>query len=571
MTEYGTLKQGYADLESNSRLPFYHVHNPNFRAYLAEFVGTFILVLIGDGSVAQYVLGGGGAGHYLSVNLAWGIALLFGIHFSGGVSGGHLNPAVTLTLAIFKRFEWHKVPGYFVAQTLGAFAAALVVFIVYYPWFDIHDPERNTTQGIFATYPNEQIPNWSALANEIIGTALLVSGIFAIGDQLNKPASPYSFPGAVALMLTCIGLAFGLDTGYALNPARDFGPRLFTFFAGWGWKVFTLRDGYFWIPIVGPFVGGLLGADKTLKAVALGYAAIFQPTVITFQLAQAITSDQLVQATMAEYKPGYGGYADLEGNGRLGPFAIRNPDMRAYMAEFIGTFILVLIGDGSVAQYVLGRKGAGDYLSVNLCWGIALLFGVHFSGGVSGGHLNPAVSVTMALFKRFEWRKVPGYIVAQTLGAFVAALVLYIVYFPWLDIVDPEREFTQGIFATYPNPQIPNWAAFANEVVGTALLVGGIFALCDQINKPASPYSFPGAVGLLLTGIGMSFGLNTGYALNPARDFGPRLLTFFGGWGWKVFSSHGGYFWIPILGPFIGAVLGAGMYVGLVELHHPPQ
>ncbi|KAF4321822.1 hypothetical protein BBO99_00004565 [Phytophthora kernoviae] len=260
MSEYGSLKPGYADLEGNPRLPFYAVRNPDVRAYLAEFVGTFILVLIGDGSVAQYVLGGGDAGHYLSVNLAWGIALLFGIHFSGGVSGGHLNPAVTLTLAVFGRFEWYKLPGYFIAQTLGAFAAAWVVFVVYYPWFDLQDPQRETTQGIFATYPNEQIPNWCGLANEIVGTALLVSGIFAVGDQLNKPASPYSFPGAVALMLTCIGMAFGLDTGYALNPARDFGPRLFTFFAGWGWKVFTARSAYFWIPIVGPFVGGLLGA-----------------------------------------------------------------------------------------------------------------------------------------------------------------------------------------------------------------------------------------------------------------------------------------------------------------------
>ncbi|KAI9908901.1 hypothetical protein PsorP6_014761 [Peronosclerospora sorghi] len=261
MTEYGTNKPGYSDVESNARLPFYHVRNPDFRAYVAEFFGTFILVLIGDASVAQYVLGNGGAGHYLSVNLCWGIALLFGIHFSGGVSGGHLNPAVTLTLALFKRFEWHKVLGYILAQTAGAFVAAIIVFIVYYPWFDIHDPGRVTTQGIFATYPNDQVPNWSALANEIIGTALLVSGIFAVSDQQNKPASPYTFPGAVALMLTCAGLAFGLDTGYALNPARDFGPRLFTFFAGWGWKVWTLRSFYFWIPIVGPIVGAIIGAS----------------------------------------------------------------------------------------------------------------------------------------------------------------------------------------------------------------------------------------------------------------------------------------------------------------------
>lgn len=264
----------------------------------------------------------------------------------------------------------------------------------------------------------------------------------------------------------------------------------------------------------------------------------------------------------------FGEYADLEGNARLAPYAIRNQNMRAYMAEFIGTFILVLVGNGSAAQFVLTKRVADDSLSMNLCWGIALLFGVHVSGGVSGGHLNPAFSVTMALFKRFEWRKVPGYILAQTLGAFTAALVLYIVYYPWFDIIDPEREFTQSIFATYPNAQVPNRAAFANEVIGTALLVGGIFALCDQINKPASVYNFPAAVGLLLTSICMSFG---GCALNPARDFGPRLLTFLGGWGWKVFSSHGGYFWIPIVGPFLGAVLGALVYVGFIEFHHPPQ
>ncbi|CAH0476620.1 unnamed protein product [Peronospora belbahrii] len=204
----------------------------------------------------------GNAGHYLTVNLAWGIALLFGIHFSGGISGGHLNPAVTLTLAAFGRFEWYRLPGYFVAQTLDAFAAAWVVFIVCYPFGLMFKTQhvQLTTQGIFAPYPNDQIPNWCGLANEIVGTALLVSGIFAVSDRLNKPASSNTFPAAVALMLTCVGMAFGLVTGYALNPARDFGPRLFTFFAGWGSKVFTARSFYFWIPIVGPFIGGLLGA-----------------------------------------------------------------------------------------------------------------------------------------------------------------------------------------------------------------------------------------------------------------------------------------------------------------------
>ncbi|DAZ94889.1 TPA: hypothetical protein N0F65_008033 [Lagenidium giganteum] len=147
--------------------------------------------------------------------------------------------------------------------------------------------------------------------------------------------------------------------------------------------------------------------------------------------------------------------------------------------------------------------------------------------------------------------------------------MVYLVYYPLFNVVDPDRNTTQGVFATYPHPNVPNATAFLTEVFGTALLLAGIFAIGDQLNKPASPYSSPGAVALLIVGIGMAFGMNTGYAINPARDFGPRLLTFFAGWGFQVFTLNGGYFWIPIVAPLIGGAIGGAVYVGLIEAHHP--
>ncbi|DAZ94880.1 TPA: hypothetical protein N0F65_008024 [Lagenidium giganteum] len=149
--------------------------------------------------------------------------------------------------------------------------------------------------------------------------------------------------------------------------------------------------------------------------------------------------------------------------------------------------------------------------------------------------------------------------------------MVYLVYYPMFNVVDPDRNTTQGVFATYPHAKVPNATAFLTEVFGTALLLGGIFAIGDQLNKPASPYSSPGAVALLVVAIGMAFGMNSGYAINPARDFGPRLFTLCAGWGSKVFTLNHNYFWIPIVAPLIGGAIGGGVYVGLIEAHHPRQ
>ncbi|TYZ65720.1 hypothetical protein PybrP1_006268 [[Pythium] brassicae (nom. inval.)] len=252
-------------------------------------------------------------------------------------------------------------------------------------------------------------------------------------------------------------------------------------------------------------------------------------------------------------------------------FAVKSPYLRECLAEFIGTAILLAFGDGVVAQVVLGGGKNGDYTHISICWGIAVFFGIHFSGGVSGAHLNPAVTTTLALFNRFEWRKVPGYILAQVLGAFFGAFIVYIVYYPQFNHIDPDRMTTQGVFATYPNAHVTNATAFLTEVIGTALLLGGIFAIGDQKNQPVSKFTSPAAVAILVIGIGMAFGMNSGYAINPARDFGPRLFSSLAGWGSKVFTLNDHYFWVPIVGPLVGGAVGGLFYTGFVEIHHPQE
>ncbi|KAF1314354.1 Npp1 protein, partial [Globisporangium splendens] len=252
-------------------------------------------------------------------------------------------------------------------------------------------------------------------------------------------------------------------------------------------------------------------------------------------------------------------------------FAVKSAYLRECLAEFIGTAIMIAFGDGVVAQVVLGKGGNGDYTHISLCWGIAVFFGIHFSGGVSGAHLNPSVTFTLALFKRFEWRKVPGYVLAQMLGAFFGAFIVYIVYYPYFNHVDPDRMTTQGVFATYPSAVVSNGTAFLTEVIATAILLASIFAVGDVKNKPANEFTSPAAVAILVIGIGMAFGMNSGYALNPARDFGPRLFSACAGWGSKVFTLRDHYFWIPIVAPLIGGALGGATYMGLVEIHHPQQ
>jgi glycerol uptake facilitator protein len=232
---------------------------------LAEFLGTLVLILFGNGVVAMVVLFGHGLpgevvnGGFTNITIAWGLAVTMGIYIAGKITGAHLNPAVTLPLAMFRGFPWSKVLPYCLAQVAGAFVAAAIVFWNYHPAFMAADPNLDHTANVFTTFPTYPAIVSAGLLDQVIGTALLLLMIFAITDERNQPPGAMT-PLIVGLVVVVIGMSFGGMHGYAINPARDFGPRLFTVVAGF--KKNGLTDGslVFWVPIVGPLVGGIIGA-----------------------------------------------------------------------------------------------------------------------------------------------------------------------------------------------------------------------------------------------------------------------------------------------------------------------
>jgi MIP family channel proteins len=249
---------------------------------------------------------------------------------------------------------------------------------------------------------------------------------------------------------------------------------------------------------------------------------------------------------------------------------------REVLAEFFGTFILIVFGVGVVAQFVLSKGAAGSVLSINIAWGLAVTMGCYVCAGVTGAHLNPAVTLALAVHRRFPWSKVLPYSLAQLAGAFAASAVVFVTYQEALGAFDGGvrqvlgPQGTAGIWATYPQPFLSVFpGGFIDQVVGTALLVGVIFGITDTRNSPAPAGLAPVVVGLLVVLIGATFGFNSGYAINPARDFGPRLFTFVGGWGGGVFRAGNGWWWVPIIAPCIGGVLGGWAYDLLVGSRFP--
>jgi MIP family channel proteins len=240
--------------------------------------------------------------------------------------------------------------------------------------------------------------------------------------------------------------------------------------------------------------------------------------------------------------------------------------VREMLAEFLGTLVLLVFGLGVVAQTVLSRQTAGSMLSINICWGIAVMMGCYVAAGVTGAHLNPAVTIGLAVHRRFPWSKVAAYTLAQTIAALVASAIVFASYHDSLTAFDGGVRHvvgelgTAGIFATYPQPFTSIPIGFLNEAVGTGLLMGVILAVTDTRNSPAPAGLAPVIVGLLVVAIGASFGFNTGYAINPARDFGPRLFTAVAGWGSGVFTAANSWWWVPIVAPCLGAVAGGWLY-----------
>ncbi|HEY0719439.1 MAG TPA: MIP/aquaporin family protein [Streptosporangiaceae bacterium] len=262
------------------------------------------------------------------------------------------------------------------------------------------------------------------------------------------------------------------------------------------------------------------------------------------------------------------------------------------MAEFLGTLIILAFGDGCVAMAVAALPGsgraetpttiflaAGDWLLIVFGWCFAVAFAVWVAGGVSGAHLNPAVTLAFAVRRRFPWRKLVPYWAAQVLGAFTGAAIVYMVYDSAINAFDVAAKTpksgggalaTFSIFATFPAPYFHGSTVgpLIDQIVGTAFLVMFVVAVIDARNTAVGSNLGPLIIGFIVAAIGISYGANAGYAINPARDFGPRLFAWLAGWGkvalpgsYNAGGAHfSAYFWIPIVGPLIGGVIGVIIY-----------
>ena len=277
-------------------------------------------------------------------------------------------------------------------------------------------------------------------------------------------------------------------------------------------------------------------------------------------------------------------------------------DKKEFFAEFLGTLVLMVFGLAVNAQVSLGGQQYGTYLSINIGWGLAVVFGVYVAGGVTGAHINPAVTLALAVNRDFPWSKVLPYMAAQFMGAFLASALIYVVYLEALDAyevacvqemiaeedvedatevlaktsgeVAPRTLKTAGIWSTYPRQfstlrWVSNWSGFLDQIVGTALLLLCICALTDERNMAPKSNLAPLLIGAVVLMIGMSMGANCAYAINPARDFSPRLFTWLAGWGSQVFRSpNTTWYLVPIVGPFLGGIIGVQLYRLMISRWH---
>lgn len=236
-------------------------------------------------------------------------------------------------------------------------------------------------------------------------------------------------------------------------------------------------------------------------------------------------------------------------------------------------FIIIAFGDSVAAMYTLYSPSPYQqaYWGVCIAWGLAVTLAIYTTGAVSGCHANPAVTLALAMYRRFSWRKVLPYWGAQVFGALIGAGVVYLLFSPVIDQFNATNHLLRssggaaGMFFTHPGLAISKAHAFMDEIVLTAFLIFGIFAITEHFNEMA-PGANAGAliIGLLVALIGASMGYLEAWAINPARDFGPRLFCFFTGWGSSALPSPDSYWWVPIIAPLIGGVVGGGAYQVLV-------
>ncbi|XP_017602122.1 PREDICTED: aquaporin-7 isoform X2 [Corvus brachyrhynchos] len=231
---------------------------------------------------------------------------------------------------------------------------------------------------------------------------------------------------------------------------------------------------------------------------------------------------------------------------------IRNCTMRELLAEALGTFILMVFGLSSVAQVVLGK-------------------------GNTGAHLNAAITITQWVLGNLSWTKLAAYITGQFLGSFMAAATVFALYY------DAIYDYTQGnltvsgptatamIFSTYPAPSVSLQGAFFTEFTATVMLILGVLVIQDEKNNAALKGAQPMLSGMLVLGIGLGMGLNTGYAINPSRDLPPRIFTAMAGWGMDVFTADHSWWWVPVAAPILGCLAGVFIYKACIGFHNEPD
>lgn len=257
---------------------------------------------------------------------------------------------------------------------------------------------------------------------------------------------------------------------------------------------------------------------------------------------------------------------------------IKSEFVRIFLAEFAGTFLLMAFGDGSVAQSVLSGKANGDFFSINWGYAVAVMMGVYVSLGVSGGHLNPAVTVALAVSGKLKrMQMIPAYLLGQYLGSFVGAAVVFGIYHDQLmsfsngELNVSGSLATAGIFATYPSENITQVTGFFDQIVGTGLLLFCVRGLTDDKNARVPSFVQPFLIGLVVLAIGISFGFNCGYAINPARDLSPRIFSLMAGYGSETFTAANYWFYVPVVATHIGAIVGCTLYDLLIGWHIPPE
>lgn len=247
--------------------------------------------------------------------------------------------------------------------------------------------------------------------------------------------------------------------------------------------------------------------------------------------------------------------------------------LREGFAEFLGTLVLVIFGVGGNLQATVTNGAGGTFESLSFAWGFGCMLGVYIAGGISGGHVNPAVTISLAIFRRFPWKKVPIYIFFQIWGAFFGGALAY--GYHWSSITsfeggkDIRTVATGACLFTNPKPDVTWRNAFFDEFIGTAILVGCLFAILDDTNAPPTSGMSAFIIGLLIAAIGMALGYQTSFTLNPARDLGPRLFAWWIGYGPKVFHfTHWWWAW-GVWGGTIGGGIAGGLIYDLMIFTGP--